>query len=116
MIKTKSIYQEKEKGDGTRILITRFYPRGVKKTKFDLWIRGASPEKDLLKKYRSGKISWVQFSKKFKEQLYNLEESKNAMKQISETAKRKNVTLLCYEKEGENCHRIIVKSVLDKQT
>ncbi|MGH9997206.1 MAG: DUF488 family protein, N3 subclade, partial [Nitrososphaeraceae archaeon] len=39
MIKTKSIYVKKEDIDGTRILITRFYPRGIRKENFDRWYR-----------------------------------------------------------------------------
>ena len=34
MIKTKSIYDPKEENDGIRILITRYWPRGIKKRTF----------------------------------------------------------------------------------
>jgi len=37
MIKTKSIYDSIENSDGTRILITRYWPRRIKKEKFDKW-------------------------------------------------------------------------------
>ena len=35
MIKTKSLYKSKESEDGTRILISRLYPRGIKKSSVD---------------------------------------------------------------------------------
>ena len=35
MIRTKSIYDPKEESDGIRILITRYWPRGIKKEHFD---------------------------------------------------------------------------------
>jgi len=113
-IQTKSIYEDKTISDGVRILITRFYPRGVKKDRFNLWIRGASPTADLLKKYRKGQISWAEFSKRFRMQLVSLEESKAAIDRIVELSKSADVTLLCYEKEGENCHRNLVKSRVEK--
>jgi len=47
LIKTKSIYDKKELSDGTRILITRYYPRGIGKEKFDRWYRELSPSKCL---------------------------------------------------------------------
>ena len=96
-----------------RLLITRYYPRGVKKDRFDKWVRDLSPESDLLKAYRSGSINWPEFGKRFKLQLKTREESVAAMKELFELSrKRKNITLLCYEREGENCHRHIVKERL----
>jgi uncharacterized protein YeaO (DUF488 family) len=113
-LSTKSIYEEKKSSDGIRILITRYYPRGVKKDRFDLWLCGASPTRQLLKEYKAGAIDWKEFSRKFRAQLKNLEESKEAINRIFELSRNSYVTLLCYEKEGENCHRTIVKSVVEK--
>lgn len=113
-INTKSIYDPKSKDDGVRILITRYYPRGVKRDRFDLWVKGASPNKELLKAYRNGDVSWSIFKRQFSHQLDSLEESKEAMKELSAQVKhRKTVTLLCYEREGENCHRQVVKTKLE---
>jgi uncharacterized protein YeaO (DUF488 family) len=113
-LRTKSIYEEKTSSDGTRILVSRFYPRGVKRERFDLWIRGASPSKELLKEYKRGVIKWPEFSRKFGKQLTNLKESKVAIDRIVELSKIDDVTLLCYEKEGESRHRTIVKSRVEK--
>jgi uncharacterized protein YeaO (DUF488 family) len=113
-LQTKSIYEEKNSSGGLRILITRFYPRGVKKERFDLWLRGASPTPGLLKEFKTGVIGWAEFSKRFRKQLISLEESKAAIDQIAELSKSGDITLLCYEKEGENCHRTIVKSRVEK--
>jgi uncharacterized protein YeaO (DUF488 family) len=111
---TKSVYEKKTSSDGTRILVSRFYPRGVKRERFDLWFRGASPSKELLKEYKQGVIQWPEFSRKFGKQLTDLKESKVAIDSIVELSKNVDVTLLCYEKEGENCHRTIVKSRVEK--
>ncbi len=114
-VKTKSIYDAKGNEDGLRVLITRYYPRGVKRERFDLWMKGASPTIDLLKAYRKGSIDWSEFRKRFSKQLNTEAESKYAIKGLLDLAKkRKNITLLCYEREGQNCHRQIVKSKLDR--
>ena len=42
MIRTKSIYDPKEESDGIRILITRYWPRGIKKEHFDKWYKELS--------------------------------------------------------------------------
>lgn len=115
-VQTKSIYAPKADSDGTRVLVSRYYPRGVKRTHFDLWVRGASPEVKLLKAYKNREIDWDVFTKKFKEQLQTSVESKEAIEQIVELSEKNHaITLLCYEKEGENCHREIVKSLVDRK-
>ena len=35
--------------DGTRILVMRYWPRGVKRDQFHSWMRDLAPSKDLLK-------------------------------------------------------------------
>ncbi len=65
MIKTKSIYDQKEKSGGIRILITRYWPRGIKKDHFDRWIKELSPSIDLLKKYKNKEIDGETFEKLF---------------------------------------------------
>jgi uncharacterized protein YeaO (DUF488 family) len=57
VITTKSIYDEKEDSDGIRILITRFYPRGIRKENFDRCYRDLSPSVSLLKNLKDGKIT-----------------------------------------------------------
>jgi uncharacterized protein YeaO (DUF488 family) len=115
-LKTKSIYEVKEKADGLRVLITRYYPRGVKKTHFDLWMRGASPEAALLKRYRNEELDWKAFSIEFKKQLRTLPDSKKAIQELVELSRETDVTLLCYEREGLNCHRYLVKVAVENKT
>ncbi len=111
MVKMKSIYAEKTKDDGHRILITRYYPRGVKKTHFDDWVRELAPSRELLKQYKEGKITWKKFEKQFIKQM-NDEESKEKLQIISTQAKKKPITLLCYEKNDHECHRHLVQNLL----
>ena len=59
MIKTKSIYESVEKEDGLRVLITRWYPRGVKREKYDVWVRELPPSALLLKRYKNSEIEWA---------------------------------------------------------
>ena len=73
MIRTKSIYDPKEESDGIRILITRYWPRGIKKEHFDKWYKELSPSRGLLKKYKDKKLIFFHlenyFLKKFKSQM-----------------------------------------------
>jgi len=113
-LKTKSIYDERQNSDGTRVLVTRFYPRGVKRTHFDLWIHDLSPEAALLKEYRSNNLGWREFSRRYKSQMRSSPDSKRAIQSLVEILEMgRNVTLLCYEREGEKCHRYLLKSIIE---
>lgn len=109
--KTKSIYEPAEPGDGLRVLITRHYPRGVKKDRFDRRVVVLSPSRELLTSYRSGVKDWDQFSKAFLAELRTNPESLEAIRTLSALSKVQDVTLLCYERAGLPCHRYIVRDL-----
>jgi uncharacterized protein YeaO (DUF488 family) len=115
MIKTKSVYQPSQKEDGKRILVSRLHPRGVKKTKYDAWIKELSPSIDLIYEYKKDKITWRKFFLKYKKELENNPESITILKSIRKESKTRNVTLLCFEPEGSPCHRHVLREIIKKQ-
>lgn len=113
MIRTKSIYQPREEDDGIRILITRFYPRGVKKDHFDYWIRELAPSQSLLKSYKEGERNWNDFKIVFLAELRENIESLEIIHALNQHIANDNVTLLCYEKDGTPCHRHMVRDIVE---
>jgi uncharacterized protein YeaO (DUF488 family) len=116
MIKTKRLYEPKEHSDGTRILITRKWPRGQKRDRFDEWIKDLSPEEDTLDKWNDSQGTeedWKRYRVKF---LPQMKETK-AVDRIEELQQRskkgETITLLCYCEPGKHCHRYIIKSLID---
>ena len=43
MIRVKRILDQRETSDGVRVLVTRYWPRGVRKEHFDCWMRELAP-------------------------------------------------------------------------
>ena len=113
MIKTKSIYKPVEEEDGLRVLITRFYPRGVKKEKYDIWLRELAPSAGLLKLYKNGKIDWNDFKIFLLKEFQNSIDSFEAIYALQTRNDIQNITLLCYEKDGCPCHRHIVRDLIE---
>lgn len=113
MIKTKSIYNPIEKKDGLRVLITRYYPRGVKREKYDIWVRELAPSAELLKRYKKSEIKWNDFTSTLLSELQNNLDSIKAIQDLQNKNHMQDITLLCHEKDGDNCHRYMIKELID---
>ena len=112
-IRTKSIFQPIEKSDGYRVLITRFYPRGVQREHFHDWESSLSPNPELLFDYKEGKINCDTFKLSFVAQLKNDVASLDAILALNDWGKAHDVTLLCFEKSGVPCHRHLVRDIIE---
>jgi uncharacterized protein YeaO (DUF488 family) len=113
--KTKSIYEPSEENDdGIRVLVTRFYPRGIKKNNFDCWTRELSPSGDLLNNYRQGRYNWEEFKIAFLSEMRDNKDSLERIHALNAQNESTVITLLCYEREGEHCHRHIVRDTIEK--
>src|SRR3954463_9029479 len=66
MLKTKSVHSPIEPGDGLRILATRFRGRGLPVDRYDVWMANLGPSETLLKAVLAKKISWREFSKRYR--------------------------------------------------
>lgn len=116
MIKTKSIYGSIENSDGTRILITRYWPRGIKKENFDKWYKDLSPSKNLLIDYKKGKIDFQLFEKLFRNEIIKNNNVIEICQNIAKEAYNgKECTLLCYEKDESNCHRKLIRKICEEE-
>ena len=116
MIKTKSIYKSKERKDGKRILISRLHPRGVKKSQYDQWFKELSPSMELVHEYKNGKISWKKFLSLYKSQISENSQSRELIKQLQKQSKIDDITLLCFEADGEPCHRHLLREIINKSS
>ena len=100
VIKTKSVYDPVEDGDGERMLVTRYWPRGVSRERLSLTDRlpELAPSVGLLRDWKAGTISWAQYKSRY------LAEMRGQTARIQELARRaesNTLTLLCIEREGD---------------
>ena len=119
-IKTKSVYDPAENSDGIRMLVTRYHPRikGFKKgVGYDEWLRSLSPTAPTVKKFKAGKMTEREFGAHYLSYLANSKEAQNDLGYVRELLKSgETVTLLCYEPEGEFCHRILLRGYVSNKT
>ncbi len=113
MIKiNKSVYSPAEKSDGKRILVMTLWPRGISKDKVDVWMKELGTPRDLIKKYKAGKVTWKEFSSEYKRSLKGKEA---LLRSLAEESKRGTITLLCTEKDPATCHRSLLKEAIENQ-
>lgn len=115
MIRTASIYAAAEDNghDGLRVLITRFYPRGVKRERYDIWVRDLAPSAELLRRYKSSDVGWTDFKSSLLDEFSGNIDSVEAIHALHAQSSTQDIILLCYEKDGVPCHRHMVRDLIE---
>lgn len=91
-------------------MVTRYWPRGFRKGSFDLWLRDLAPSAGLLKLYKAG-LPWADFEKAYRAEMAG-HAGVRALGELRRLGGKGDVTILCYEPPGENCHRHILMDLL----
>src|SRR5438128_2725488 len=65
MLKAKRVYEPKSSRDGTRVLVMRLWPRGIKKAHVDLWLKDLGAELANLRAYNAGRASWPEMRRRY---------------------------------------------------
>lgn len=85
-IKLKSLKDPTEESDGLRILIARFRPRYLPKSKenWDEWWKELAPSKPLWKEYiKDKKIDWPEYSRRYEIEIRNNPQAVKALHKLS---------------------------------
>lgn len=113
MIKTdKTIYDPPAPADGKRILVMRMWPRGVSKDKIDAWLQELGTDKDLIKQWKEGAITWAALRQAY---LKSLKGKDKLLQDLADASKEKTLTLLCSCKDEKHCHRHLLKQEIEKR-
>ena len=113
MIRHASIYQPTEDELGWRVLIMRYWPRGVRRDRVDAWIKDAAPSAELLNAYNHEGLSWDEFERRYRDEI--LHERPEALQQLRDLEREHGtLTLLCHERipPQEHCHREVLAQLL----
>jgi len=125
MVRTKSVWSPKEESDGLRILVTRIRGRGLPAARYHVWMASLGPSERILRKFQRGAISWGEFSRAYRAELFmdgpidlRSETIKNhgqkfTLRLIKHLAQRANVTLMCHcADKQKHCHRHILRRLI----
>ena len=109
----KRVYEKPLTEDGYRVLVDRLWPRGIKKetAMLDEWNKNVAPSPELRKWFDHKEECFIEFRKRYSEELKMHYEELNRLKRIAQIQK---VSLLYAAKDPEINHAIILLNVLEK--
>ena len=113
-IRARRVYDPPASGEGHRILIMRLWPRAISKAKVDRWLRELGPVLPLMHGFRSGRIPWREYRRRYLAGLARPE----AQLQIAEAlalARTHPITLLCGCADERRCHRSLLRAYLARR-
>jgi uncharacterized protein YeaO (DUF488 family) len=105
----KSVYAPPEASDGKRILVMTLWPRGISKDKVDLWLKELGTPRDLIRRYKSGGVTWSEFRSEY---LKSLKGKEVLLRKLAADSRKGTITLLCTEKDPSTCHRSVLKEAI----
>ena len=114
-VATKRIYEAALPADGARVLVDRLWPRGVSKDKaaVKFWLRDLAPSDELRKWFHATPEAWVQFRKRYLQEL-KATEAAPALTQLYELLEKdETVTLLFAYHDAAHNNAVVLKGLLD---
>jgi uncharacterized protein YeaO (DUF488 family) len=114
MIKLKRAYEKESPDDGTRLLVERLWPRGIKKSALNLdnWLREAGPSTSLRHWFGHDPAKWDQFRHRY---FAELDERPSTWEPIVQSARRGTVTLLYSSHDTEHNNAVALKEYLEQK-
>lgn len=114
MIQVKRVYDPAEKTDGTRFLVDRLWPRGMKKESLKMadWPKEIAPSNALRRWFNHDPTKWKEFQRRYRAELAGEGEM---WQPLLNAAREGDVTLLFSAHDVEHNNAVVLKSFLDKR-
>lgn len=112
MLQVKRVYDPPQMDDGTRFLVDRLWPRGVKREALQLdgWLKEVAPSDSLRRWFGHDVARWDEFQCRY---FAELDGKPEAWRPLLETAREGNVTLLYSARDREHNNAVALKAYLE---
>jgi len=114
MIRIKRVYDPVSSEDGTRYLVDRLWPRGIKKENLALtaWLKDVAPSNALRQWTHQNPDTWDEFQRRYG---LELDSNPSAWQPIVEAAQIGTVTLLYSARDTVHNNAVALQSYLMRQ-
>lgn len=109
-VQLKRAYEPPDPSDGTRVLVDRLWPRGVKKSEaaIDVWLKDVAPSTTLRQWFGHDPAKWAEFQKRYRAELAHsaaLEELKAVV------ARNKRTTLVFGAHDPDHNNAVVLRKL-----
>ena len=110
-VKLKRVYDPPAASDGTRILVDRLWPRGVKKANaaIDQWDKSIAPSTRLRNWFGHDPARWQEFRQRYASEIHGRREELAALRARAESGR---ITLIFAAHDKMHNHAIVLRDVL----
>lgn len=110
-INVKRAYEPSAKGDGTRILVDRLWPRGLRKTDaaIDHWIKDIAPSTGLRKWFGHEPARWQEFRQRYANEIRGHPEQ---LDELRTCARSGRITLVFAAHDETHNNAVVLRDVL----
>lgn len=114
MITLKRAYEPVAREDGTRFLVERLWPRGLKKDalRLDAWLKDVAPSTKLRQWFGHDPSKWSEFQRRYRAELGRNAE---ALGPILKAARRGRVTLVYSSHDQEHNNAVVLKAYVESR-
>jgi len=112
-IKLKRAYEAPATSDGTRVLVDRLWPRGVKKTEaaIDYWMKELAPSTELRKWFGHDPDRWTEFRRRYSKEI---REHRDELERLRDLARHGVVTLVYAAHDEAHNDAVVLREVLTR--
>ena len=111
----KRVYEKPAAADGTRVLVDRLWPRGLKKedAQLDVWLRDLAPSNELRRWFHARPAQWQKFRARYLEELAEPAAARALVELYELAHRRKRLTLIFASKNPDHNNASVLKELLD---
>lgn len=110
-IRLKRAYEPAADDDGTRVLVDRLWPRGVRKTDaaIDLWLKEIAPSTELRRWFGHEPARWPEFRARYTREVHA---HADALAQLRTLAQQGAITLVYSAHDTEHNDAVVLREIL----
>ena len=115
-IALKRVYEQAEAEDGTRVLVDRLWPRGLRKDKaqIDFWAKDVAPSNTLRRWFGHRPERWEEFAKRYRAELA-APETQPQVESLRALTRKGRVTLLYATRDESMNNAVVLRDDLRKR-
>jgi uncharacterized protein YeaO (DUF488 family) len=110
-VRLKRVYEPASPDDGYRVLVTRYWPRGIDKNVIDEYIALLAPSRELLHQYRQELLDWPRYRLQYLKEMQN-DRARSQIHRLAKLARSEVVTVMCVCADKDRCHRSLLRDLI----